>query len=116
MEKTLDALVFTYQLMLGVALAILIVGIAIHHPKNLYDAAEKELESLQDAIGEVSDQVNDAYQDIYNKSELKASIVEWLHRRKLSQPQLRVRPVLIGEFAIPDSNQNPVITLEAQVK
>jgi hypothetical protein len=116
MDKTLDMVALLHRIIIGVALALFIVGVSIHRPNDVYDAAESELQSLQDGIEAVSEQVNGAYKAIYDKSELKASTVAWLRRRNAAQRNLDIQAVSSADFRIPDSTQDPLVTLDAQVK
>jgi hypothetical protein len=44
MDKALDMVALLHRLIVGLALALLVVGVSIHHPNPLYDEAESELQ------------------------------------------------------------------------
>ncbi len=116
MDKTLDMIAQLHKLILGIALALCVVGLSIHRPTSTYDDAENEINSLQDAIGAVTDQVNDIFQRIYGKSELKSATVAWLNMRGVPQKDLRIVVVPSGNLQIPDAEVDPLVTLDSQVK
>jgi hypothetical protein len=114
--KTLDMIAQLHKLILGIALALCVVGLSIHRPTSTYDDAEKEIDSLQGGIEAVTDQVNDIFQRIYDKSELKSATLAWLHRRGASQKDLRIVVVPSGDLQIPDADVDSLVTLDSQVK
>jgi hypothetical protein len=116
MGKTLDMIAQLHKLILGIALALCVVGLSIHRPTSAYDDAEKEINSLQQGITPVTDQVNDIFQRIYSKSELKSAALAWLNRRGVSQKDLRIVVVPSGNLQIPDAKVDPLVTLDSQVK
>jgi hypothetical protein len=116
MDKTLDTVVLVHRLIIVVVLALLTVGLSVHGPNPAYDEAKGEVERLQDGIRTVSDQVEKAYGAIYNKSELKASTLAWLKQHNSAQPDIKIKIVTPGDFAIPNSTENSLVTLEAQVR
>lgn len=116
MDKTLETVVLVHRLIIIVALALFLVGVSVHRPNRVYDEAERELQSLEDGIEAVSEQVNTAYDAIYQKSELKASTLAWLRQRNAAQQEIAIQVVSADDFTIPDSTRNPLLTLEAQVK
>lgn len=116
MDKTLDLIAQLHKLVLGIALALCVVGLSIHRPTSTYDHAENEINSLQDGIAAVTDQVNDIFQRIYSKSELKSAALAWLNRRGVTQKDLRIVVVPSGNLQIPDAKVDPLVTLDSQVK
>jgi hypothetical protein len=116
MGKTLDMIAQLHKLILGVALALCVVGLSIHRPTSTYDDAEEEINSLQKGIAAVTGQVNDIFQRIYGKSELKSAVLAWMNRRGVSQKDLRIVVVPSGDLQIPDANVNSLVTLDSQVK
>ncbi len=116
MDKTLDLIAQLHKLILGIALALCVVGLSIHRPTSTYDHAEQEINSLQKGIAAVTDQVNDIFQRIYGKSELKSAALAWLNRRGVSQNDLHIVVVPSGDLQIPDAKVDPLVTLDSQVK
>lgn len=116
MDKTLETVTVVYRLIIVVALTLFVVGVSAYRPSGLYDQAAVELEGLENSILAVSEQVSDAYKAIYDKSELKASTLAWLRQRKAQQKTVNVEVISPNELAIPDPNQNSLVTLEEQVK
>jgi hypothetical protein len=116
MGTTLDMIAQLHKLILGIALALCVIGLSIHRPTSTYDHAEKEINSLQKGIAAVTDQVNDIFQRIYGHSELKSAALAWLNRRGVSQKDLRIVIVPSGDLQIPDAKVDPLVTLDSQVK
>jgi hypothetical protein len=50
MSQTLDMIAQVHKLILGIALALCVIGLSIHRPTSTYDHAEKEINSLQNGI------------------------------------------------------------------
>src|SRR3984885_9520036 len=107
MSQTLDMIAQLHKLILGIALALCVVGLSIHRPTSTYDDAESEINSLQQGITPVTDQVNDIFQRIYSKSELKSAALAWLNRRGVSQKDLRIVVVPSGTCRSPMRKSTP---------
>ncbi len=116
MEKTLDATAVLYRLIMGIALVLLVVGCSLHHPSAVYNEAISELKTLEDAIDEISDQIDSNYAIIYDSSELRLSALAWLRQRNAAQRTINVNIVLADELRVPGANQNAFVTLNDQVK
>src|ERR1700738_4927662 len=61
MDKTLDMVALVHRLIIGVALALFLVGVTIQPPNSVYDDAEDEIQTLTNGITAISDQVDEAY-------------------------------------------------------
>jgi hypothetical protein len=116
MDKTLDTVVLVHRLIIALALALFAVGLSVHRPNSAYDEAERDIQSLQKGIAAVSSQVEEVYKAIYDKSEFKASVLTWLKKHDSAQQDIQIQVNSPGDFAIPDSRQDSLVTLEAQVK
>jgi hypothetical protein len=116
MDKTLDTVTLVHRLIIAVALALFLVGISIGHPDAAYDEATGEIESLQEGIGAASEQVDNAYKAIYDKSELKFTTLSWLRRHNSEEQDIDIQVVTPEDVAVPDSEQDPLVTLNAQIK
>jgi hypothetical protein len=115
-DKTLDTVVLVHRLIIALALALFAVGLSVHRPNSAYDEAEQEIQRLQDGIAAVSNQVKQVYEAIYNKAELKASVLAWLRQHNSMQQNIDIQVVSYGDLAVPDSTQDSLVTLETQVR
>lgn len=116
MDKTLETVVLVHRLILGVALALFLVGVSTQRPNSVYDQAKLEIETLTNGIEAVSNQVDDAYKAIYDKSELKSATLAWLRQHNEAQQNVYIEVVSPADLAVPDSTRDPLLTLDAQVK
>jgi hypothetical protein len=116
MDKTLDIVVLVHPLIIGVALALFLVGVSIQPTNGVYDDAEDEIQTLTNGITAISDQVDAAYKVIYDKSELKSATRAWLQRHYGTEQNFDIKVVSPADFAVPDSSRDPLVTLDAQVK
>ena len=116
MDKTLDMVVLVHRLIIGVALALFLVGVTIQPANSVYDDAEDEIQTLTNGITAISDQVDQAYKIIYDKSELKSATHAWLQTHNGREQNFDIEVVSPADFAVPDSSRDPLVTLDAQVK
>jgi hypothetical protein len=116
MDKTLDMVVLVHRLSIGVALALFLVGVSIQSPNSVNDDAEDEIQTLTNGITAISDQVDEAYKVIYDKSELKSATRAWLQRHNGTEQNFDIEVVSPADFTVPDSSRDPVVTLDAQLK
>jgi hypothetical protein len=116
MDKTLETLTLLHRLILGVALALFIVGVSGYRPNELYDSAESELTTLEDAITTVADHVNHSYEVIYGQSNLEASTIAWLAKRGVVERKININVISKGDLGIPDSRDDPLVTLDTQLQ
>jgi predicted XRE-type DNA-binding protein len=116
MDKTLDAVTLIHRLIIVVALALFIVGLSLHPADDVYTRALIELQPLEDGIHRISDEVDQSYSDVEDKSELKSSILAWLKQRNLAQNNIYIDHVIPDNLTVPDSTVNPLVTVDAQVR
>ena len=116
MNKTLETVAVVHRLIIIVALSLFVVGISAHRENSLYDDAMIELDGIENGIRAASGQMNDDYKVIYDKSELKTSILAWLRKRNTEQQTIGVEVINPNDYTIPDPDRNRLVTLEAQVK
>jgi hypothetical protein len=116
MDKTLETVTLVHRLILGVALGLFLVGVSIQHPNSVYDQAELEIQTLTDNIEAVSEQVDEGYKSIYEKSEIKSATLAWLRQRNGKQKDLDIEVISPADLAVPDSTRDPLLTLDTQVK
>ncbi len=116
MDKTLEAVTLIHRLTLAVALGLFVAAVSVHRPSDVYGEAERELQSLEDAIQELADQTDDAYAAIYDESDLKASTLAWLTQRHIPEVSVVIKHVEPDSLATLDAAQNPQVAVDAQVK
>ena len=116
MDNTLETITLVHRLILAASLALFLVGISTDHPNRIYDDATHEIDSLEEGVEAVSEQVDHAYKAIYDKSELKSAALAWLKRHHAQEQDIYIEVVSPEEFLVPDSRRDPLVTLDAQVK
>jgi hypothetical protein len=116
MDKTLETVALVHRLIVALALALLVVGISTPHSSPVYDDATHEIESLEQGIEAVSEQVSETYKVIYDKSELKIATLEWLRRHNLEQQDIGIEVFNPEDLVVPDSTEDPLVTLDTQLK
>jgi len=116
MDKTLETIALVHRLILGVALALFLVGVSNQRPNSVYEHAELEIQTLTNGIEAASEQVDTAYKAIYDKSELKVTTQAWLWQHNGKQQNVYIKVISPVDLAVPDSTQDPLLTLDAQVQ
>jgi hypothetical protein len=116
MDNTLETVSLVHRLILGVALALFLVGVSTEHPNRVYDEAKSEIQTLTKGMTGVSELVDKAYKAIYDQSELKSGTLAWLRQHQGKQQDVYVDVIQPADLVVPDSERDPLVTLEAQVK
>jgi hypothetical protein len=116
MDNTLETVSLVHRLILGVALALFLVGVSTQHPNRVYDQAQSEIQRLTNGITGVSEEVDKAYKAIYDQSELKSGTLAWLRQHHGKQQDLYIEVLQPADLVVPDSDQDPLVTLDTQVK
>lgn len=116
MNKILETVFRVHQFILIVTLALFIVLISTQQPLSDYSEAKSELQNLDNAIIQISDQVKQDYETIYQKSELMASIHAWQKALRLQNQTINIEVITPNDLTVPDLDEHPLTTLETKVK
>jgi hypothetical protein len=116
MDKTLDGTQLVHRLLMALTLAMVVLGCSIQQPTGKYRAAKDELEYLQNVLDNMIKFRSTVYQAIYERSELKRSVVAWLFSHKSGPKSIDISTIDPEGIAVPDPNSDPHVTVEQEVR
>jgi hypothetical protein len=116
MDKTLDSIQSIHRLLMILTVALAVVGLSAEKPTNLYQSAQKELSTLQDAIRSADDSRDQTKSAIFEHSSLKELLSAWIQSRRLTTKDFTFNIIEPDDLLVPDYDLNPNVTVGEQVR
>jgi hypothetical protein len=116
LDKLLDNLQAIHRFLIVATIALVILGMSINPSDSKYSEAQQELTHLENTLRSAYDKMNEAYQKIYDVSELHEAVTDWAKKHGVDAGKnVVIETLLPRDLATPTADKDTTVTVGEEV-